>query len=68
MLQKKKSTSGGGAQKIGKSKKKCERYKNQGKREKNKVRKVLRHLKNHPEDQCAHDAVKRLDPSQARPR
>lgn len=36
--------------KIGRNKKTCENYKNNNRREKNKVVKVQKHLTKHPED------------------
>ncbi len=36
--------------KWGRNKKFCERYRIEGRRERNKARKAIRHLKNHPLD------------------
>ena len=68
MVQIQKSRSGGGARKVGRDKKKGERYKLQGKREKNKIKKILHHLKNHPDDYCAIEALSLLDPLRAKRR
>jgi len=42
---KQKSKSGGGAKKIGRNMAVCSRYRTAGKREKNKIRNFLKHLK-----------------------
>lgn len=39
--------------KIGRNAAKCARYSAEGRREKNKARKILRHLKRHPNDMNA---------------
>ncbi len=36
--------------KVGRNVKKCERYRLQGRRERNQLRKVSRHLRGHPND------------------
>lgn len=56
----KKSKSGGGAKKIGRDKKKCERYSSYGKRQRNKIKKITRHLKNHPNDVLTKTALEKL--------
>jgi len=55
-----KSKSGGGSTKVGRDKKKCERYKNMGRREINKMRKIKNHLKNYPNDKVAQGVLKCL--------
>ena len=48
----------GGRRKIGRMKAKCERYRLLHKREKNKIRKLTKYIKNHVNDLMA---VKRLE-------
>lgn len=50
--------SGGGAKKIGRNKKWCEAYILRRQRDKNKERKLKRHLKRHPSDLLAARARK----------
>lgn len=46
--------------KIGRDKVKCQRYKISGIRERNKIRRIRKHLKFHPNDACASDALGRI--------
>ena len=48
--------SGGGA-KIGNNKVKCKRYSDRMTRERNKTRKLKRHILRNPHDDCAHKAM-----------
>lgn len=41
----------------------CKNYRNSGQREKNKARKLIRHLKRFPDDEGAQEAFKRLPES-----
>jgi hypothetical protein len=49
------------SKKMGRMKKKCELYKKSLTREKNKVRKILKHLKSHPKSEAAITALRRLN-------
>lgn len=51
---------GGGGKKIGRYKAKCALYRAQGRREKNKLRKLLRLQKKHPNDKCLQKAISKL--------
>lgn len=53
-----KSGKGGGARKIGRSKVKCARYLSRHQREKNKNRRIKKHLKFHPNDKAAEEALR----------
>jgi ribosomal protein S15P/S13E len=44
--------------KIGRDKEKCARYRIQGRREINKIRKVRKHIRRHPNDIYAEEALK----------
>ena len=44
-----------GGRKCGRNKIKCERYRTQNRREKNKARKFAKHLRLHPNDAIAHE-------------
>lgn len=46
----KKTTMGGTGSKKGRNKAFCDRYRLEGRREKNKKNKLLRHIKKHPND------------------
>lgn len=46
--------------KIGRNKIKCERYRLQHRREKNKIKKILRHLQNHPNNLQAKKRIEEL--------
>lgn len=46
----KQTSAGGKASKKGRNKKFCEVYRLEGRREKNKKKKLLRHIKKHPND------------------
>lgn len=50
-----------GCKKAGRMKKKCERYKTKLTREKNKVKKIIKHLKSHPASECALAALRRMN-------
>ena len=54
-----KKQKGGGARKIGRMVKKCELYRQEKRREKNKVKKLTKYLKNHPNNLVALEAMKR---------
>ena len=43
--------------KIGRNAVKCMRYMIEGRREKNRARKILRHLKSHPNDRAAETSL-----------
>lgn len=49
----------GGKRKIGRMKEKCLKYKNEKRREKNKVRKLTKYLKQHPNNLVAVEALQR---------
>lgn len=51
---------GGGERKIGGNKKGCEYYQKSGRQEINKKRRMLRHLRNHPNDQSTASRAKAL--------
>lgn len=53
----------GGGRKIGRNKVECARYRAQGRREKNKVRRLARHIREYPQDEAARDALSRLSSS-----
>ena len=46
--------------KIGRYLKKCERYKLSHRREKNKIKKILKHLKRHPNNKSARIRIEEL--------
>jgi len=46
--------------KHGRNKTGCERYRREGRREKNKARRLRRHLRHNPQDRTARFALKRL--------
>ena len=48
---------GGGGAKIGRNRVECERYRAQGRREKNKRRKLQKHIKRCPGDLAAQKAL-----------
>ena len=50
----------GGRRKIGRMKAKCERYRLAHKREKNKIRKILKHLRKHPNNLQAKKRIEEL--------
>jgi len=50
----------GSAKKQGRDKERCSRYRSQGRRLKNKIRKLMKHLKNCPCDVQAEKALERL--------
>ena len=50
----------GGRRKIGRMKAKCERYRLLHTREKNKIKKILKHLKKHPNNKSAIVRVEEL--------
>ncbi|MBI2039919.1 hypothetical protein HYT18_02505 [Candidatus Microgenomates bacterium] len=56
------STISGGrkGRKIGRNKAKCERYRLSHRREKNKIRKILKHLKKHPNNTAALRRIEEL--------
>lgn len=54
------SHGGKGGRKIGRDAAKCKRYREIMKREKNKARRLLSHLRRHPSDQCALDMLETL--------
>ena len=51
---------GGGGKKIGRNKAKCALYKAQGRREKNKLKKLLKLQKKHFNDKCLQKAINEL--------
>jgi len=55
----KKKQKGGGSKKIGRNADKCKFYRTNRYR-KNKLAKLVRHMKNHPLDNCAKVALTRL--------
>ncbi len=55
-----KSRSGGGARKIGRDKKHCQRYRLEGREAINRRRKVKKHLNSHPNDVQNAGVLKRL--------
>lgn len=60
MGQKGQSTGGKGTKKYGKKAASCERYRTEGRREKNKARKLRRHIKRYSQDKQAETALNRL--------
>ena len=50
----------GGARKYGRSKPACEKYRQMNTRERNKSRKLAKHLKKWPQDSCAKKALRKL--------
>ena len=54
------ATTSSGNSKFGRNKIWCERYRNEGRREKNKLRKLLTRLNHHPNDRAALSAVTNL--------
>ncbi len=56
----KKKDKGNKNRKYGRARVGCERYRREGRREKNKARKLKRHLKNQPGDRAATAALKGL--------
>ena len=58
MATKRKHRGGGGTRKYGRNKVSCQRYKLEGRREKNKLIKIARHVKNHPNDLMAKALLK----------
>lgn len=48
------------ARKVGRNKIKCANYRARFRREKNKERKIKKHLKRHPADAVAGEALKRV--------
>lgn len=46
-----------GGRKIGRNRVECERYRKQGRREKNKLRKLARHVRDFPNDEAARRAL-----------
>ncbi len=56
----KKKDKGNKNRKYGRARIGCERYRRENRREKNKVRKLRRHLKNQPGDRAALAALKKL--------
>lgn len=50
----------GGQRKYGRNASKCDVYRRINRREKNKVRKLVRHIKRKPEDKCAVTALRRV--------
>ncbi|MFQ6011539.1 MAG: hypothetical protein ACE5KG_05150 [Nitrososphaerales archaeon] len=57
MAKKKANRGGKKGRKIGRSKEKCQRYRAAGTREKNKIRKVRKHVRRHPNDAVARRAL-----------
>lgn len=55
-----KGKSSGGARKIGRSKKKCERYRAAGRREKNKLARLEKRLRKHPNDTACAKRIQEL--------
>ena len=53
---------GKGSKKLGRKIDECKRYRLSGTREKNKSRKVLRHLMKYPNDKVALEALKNIKP------
>ena len=51
---------GGGGKKLGRNKVKCHLYEVRHKREKNKLRRLLKLVKNHPKDKVMLGAIERL--------
>jgi hypothetical protein len=51
---------GGGCKKLGRNKAKCALYKAQGRREKNKLKKLLKLQKKHFNDKCLQKAINGL--------
>lgn len=56
----KSSQSKSGGKKCGRNKIKCDRYRAQNRREKNRARKFAKHLRLHPNDAMAHELKKEL--------
>lgn len=50
----------GKGKRYGRNEVKCNRYELDCRREKNKKRKIRRHLKTHEADSCAREALKRI--------
>ena len=50
-----------GVRKYGRARTKCEQYRREHKREKNKIKKILRHLRKHPNDNRSRSHIKRLE-------
>jgi hypothetical protein len=50
----------GGSRKIGRNKVKCEQYRREHRREKNKLRRLLKLYKHHPNDKQMANTIKRL--------
>lgn len=55
-----KKHSGGGSRKIGRNKIKCELYRTRHTRERNKVRKIFKHIKRHPNNLQAKKRLEQL--------
>ena len=51
---------GGGSAKIGRNRIECERYRAQGRREKNKRRKLRKHIREYPGDLAAQKALEKI--------
>ena len=59
-MQKRTKRGSGGRRKIGRMKAKCERYRLLHTREKNKIKRILKHLKKHPNNLVAKLRVEEL--------